>query len=228
MLETDIEKRRYYALMIVGIALPFLLVTFLSVIFNSPAHSFAYRLLISRFIIWAVLGLIFLYARQAEVQPFFIWPEEKYNFSFYFFSVITLYLLAFAGGILANIPNWLGLHEKNEMLHKVTKVMGQYPVVLVFTVITAGITEELIFRAYIITRLSLLINNKVLPVLISAVLFSAIHLGYKSASELIFSLCFGLVFGYHYQKYRNIKILIFVHALWDLMATLIAIHHKAV
>jgi len=228
MQETDIEKRRYYALMILGIVLPFLLIVFLSAIFSSHDQSYVYRLVCSRFIIWAVLGLMFLYARHAEVQPFFLWPEEKYDFPFYFFSIIVLYLFAFAGGILANIPHWLGLHEKNEMLHKVIQLMKQYPVVLVFTVITAGITEELIFRVYIITRLSLLFSNKVLPVIISAVLFSAIHLSYKSISELIFSFCFGLMFGYHYQKYRNIKVLIFLHALWDLMATLIAIHHKAV
>jgi uncharacterized protein len=228
MLETDIEKRRYYALMTVGVVLPFLLIVFLSAIFASHDQSYLYRLVCSRFIIWAVLGLMFLYARQAEVQPFFLWPEEKYDFPFYFTSVIALYLFAFASGILANIPNWLGLHEKNEMLHKVIQVMKLNPVVLVFTVITAGITEELIFRVYIITRLSLLFSNKVLPVVISAVLFSAIHLSYKSISELIFSFGFGLIFGYHYQKYRNIKVLIFVHALWDLMATLIAIHHKAV
>jgi membrane protease YdiL (CAAX protease family) len=226
MLDTDIAKRRYYALMILGIVLPFLLTIFFSAIFSSAGQSMAYRLTCSRFVIWAVLILMFLYARYAEVQLFFLWQDEKYDFSFYFTSFIALYLCTFAGGIIAHTPYWLGLREKSEMLHKVTQVMGQYPIILVFTVITAGITEEFIFRAYMIPRLSLLFTNKSLPVIISAALFAAIHLGYKNLGEIIFALIFGLVFGYHYQKYRNIKILVVMHALWDLMASLIAMHHK--
>jgi hypothetical protein len=77
-----------------------------------------------------------------------------------------------------------------------------------------------------IPRLSLLFVNRHLPVVISALLFSFVHLGYKNLAQLIFTFLFGLAFGYHYQKFRNIQVLIVVHFLWDLMAFMIAHHYR--
>jgi membrane protease YdiL (CAAX protease family) len=226
MPETDIVTRRYYSLMVLGIILPFLLSPFLSMVFMSASQSFTYRFVCSRFLIWAVLGLMFLYARQAEMQKFFLWTDKQYKISFYIKSIIVLYLLIIACGIIAYIPYRLGLHEKNIMMHKMQQVMRQHPVLLVFTTLTAGISEEFIFRGYMISRLSLFFSNKYLPIVISALLFASIHLGYNSIGELIFTFLFSLIFGYHYQKYRNIKVLVTVHFLWDLFATLLAQNHK--
>jgi hypothetical protein len=169
---------------------------------------------------------MFLYARKAEVQKFFLWDEESYDFSFYLISIVVLFVLIIADGIISHIPYLLGLHEKSDMLHKMRLLMSKYPALMVFTCITAGITEELIFRGYMMSRLSLIFSNKNLPVVISAALFSYVHLGYKNLGEIIFSFLFGLIFGYHYQKFRNIKMLIIVHSLWDLMATWPTLHHK--
>ena len=217
----DIEKRRYYALMIVGIALPLLLLPFLSMLFLSTDQSTAYRLICSRFLIWAVFGLMLLYARYGEVQRFMLWDDERYDIGVLIGFVILLFLLIFIAGIVAHIPFYFGLREKNEAGHKMQQVMDRYPMVMIFTVATAGITEELIFRGYMIPRLSLFFKNKNIPVFISAALFSFIHLGYKNVAELIFTLLFGLIVGFHYQKFRNIHVLIIVHFLWDLMACMV-------
>jgi len=226
MEETDINNRRYYSLMVLGIILPFLLTPFLSFIFISADQSFTYRLVCSRFLIWGVFGLMLLHARYAEVQKFLLWDEEPYGISFYIVAVVGLYLLILASGMVAQIPYLLGFREKNAMMHKMQEVMRQYPLLLVFTAFTAGVTEEFIFRGYIISRLSLFFSNKYLPILISALLFMAVHLGYHNISELIFTFLFGLIFGYHYQKYRNLKVLIIVHILVDLIATLPRVHHR--
>ncbi len=226
MQDTDIITRRYYALMVLGIVLPFLLTPFFSMVFGSPAQSFVYRLTLSRFLIWGMLGLMVLYARQAEVQKFLLWDEEAHNLGFYVASVAVLYVIIIGDGIIAHIPYFLGLREKNVMMQKMTLAMRQYPILLVFTAFTAGVTEEFIFRGYMISRLSLLFRNKFLPILISSLLFAAVHLGYKNVGELIFTFLFGLIFGYHYQKYRNIKVLMFVHFLWDMIAALPALKHR--
>jgi len=226
MEDADIINRRYISLMVLGILLPFLLTPFLSAIFLSADQSYAYRLTCSRFLIWGVLLLMFLYARQAELQRFFLWEEERYGVSFYLGSIGILYLLIIADNIISYIPYRLGLHETNNAMHKMQQAMKQYPILLVFTAVTAGITEEFIFRGYMISRLFLLFRNKSLPVVISAALFAAVHLGYHHTGELIFTFLFGIIFGYHYQKYRNIKVLVFVHFLWDLIASLPALNHK--
>jgi membrane protease YdiL (CAAX protease family) len=224
--DADIATRRYCALMIVGIALPFLLSPFLSYIFLSANQSFVYRLVVSRIIIWAELGILFLYARQAEVQKFLLLKEEEYGIGFYFTSVVSLYLAGWGAGIVAHIPDRLGLHQNNDMMRKMMGVMRQYPVLIPVTAITAGITEEFIFRGYMLSRLWMFIRNKHLAIVISALLFAAVHLGYKNLGELIFAFLFGVIFAYHYQKYQNIKVLMIAHALWDLAASSIILYHR--
>jgi membrane protease YdiL (CAAX protease family) len=76
------------------------------------------------------------------------------------------------------------------------------------------------------SRLSIFFKNKHHQVLISAGLFSAIHIGYHNLSEIIFSFSLGLIFGYHYQRYRNILVVAIVHFIVDLVAVVVAIHHK--
>lgn len=224
--ETEIVNRHYYALMLIGIALPFLLEPFFSLIFYNKGNSDGYLFSASRFIIWGVLGLMFLYARYAEVQAFFLWDEEARRPGFYLKWVFLLYLMIFASGIIAYIPHWLGLHENNLVKHKMDVVVREYPGLGVFTAITAGITEEFFFRGYVMSRLALFFKNKHVVVIISAVLFMSIHLGYKNLGELIFTLLFGIVFGYHYQKYRNIIVLVIVHTIVDLFAVMSILHHK--
>src|SRR5215469_16107001 len=91
--EIKVNNQRYYALVIVGILLPLLLSPFLASNFLSASQTVTYRLIASRFIIWAEFGLMFVYARFAEVQKFFLWEEGKYNFWFYLISVIVLYVM---------------------------------------------------------------------------------------------------------------------------------------
>lgn len=224
--ETAIINRRYYALMLVGMALPFLLEPFFSIIFFNKGDSYAWLFLVSRFIVWAILGLMFLYARYAEVQPFFLWQGDARRFGFYAQWIVLVYLMIFAAGIIAHIPYWLGLHEKNTAIHKMTTAIRQYPGLGFFTVVTAGITEEFFFRGYMMSRLALFFKNRHAIVIVSAVLFMAVHLSYKNLGEVIFTLLFGLVFGYHYQKYRNIWVLVVVHCIVDLFAVLTMLHHK--
>ena len=161
-----------------------------------------------------------LYAQQAEVQKFLLWAEESYNLSFYLKSIVVLYLLTLVAQRIAYIPFYFGLREKNLMAYKMNAVMRQYPIVWVFTSFTAGVTEEYIFRGYILSRLSMFSVNKHLPIIVSALLFAYVHLGYHSTSELIFTFLFGLIFGYHYQKYRNLTVLMIVHFIVDIVATL--------
>lgn len=226
MNENQIATQRYYALIILGVLLPLLLSPFLASYFLSPGQSLEYRFIVSRFIIWAEFGLMFLYARYAEVQPFFLWEEESYNWGFYFASAVVLFIAAFLAVIIAAIPHFLGFHENSEIALQLKKLLGQHPLLLVFTAFTAGVTEETIFRSYMIPRLSLIFKNQNLPVVISALLFSSIHLGYKNVGEMIFTFTLGLIFGFYYKNYKNIKALVLVHIFWDLLVNLPAHYHR--
>jgi membrane protease YdiL (CAAX protease family) len=213
-----VEKKRFNALMLAGIALPILLYPFFVIILLPAVTDFAWRIFLSRLIIWAVLGGMFLFARKGEMQDLLLWPEEDYKPSFYLKWLFLLYLLVLTVGTIARIPFWLGFHENNAMAMKVVQITRNNPALLFFIAATAGITEEFIFRGYIMSRLALLIKNKYMVVVTSALLFALVHLGYKSYTELIFTFGIGIVLGYHYQKYRSLTTVIIVHFFIDVIA----------
>src|ERR1700722_7509653 len=125
--ENDVINRRYYTLVILGIILPFLIVPFLSLLILQKGQDFTYLFLVSRLIIWATLGLMFLYARYGEVQKFLLWEEEKYDWTFYLMWIVVLYLLCFFSQIISAIPYLMGLRQKSLNMLRMQHLMKGYP-----------------------------------------------------------------------------------------------------
>jgi len=221
--KVSVRTRR---LMLAGIFLAFIVFPLIMWVTVLIGKNYIYQLICSRVLIWGALGLLCLYANYVEGQRFLLWPEHRYKFKFFLVSIILLYLLSSAAGLVARIPFWLGWHEHDAKLLKIMQVMKQYPAMIILVSITAAITEELVFRGYMISRLSLFFKNKYVPVLICALLFCAEHLTYKSLQEIIFTFLIGLILGYHYEKYRNIKITIAVHFLIDFLSLFVYIMQK--
>ena len=213
-----ISNRRYKALMITGICLPLMLYPYLGQLFLSYNIDYTYRLFFSRILLWVTAAMVYLYAEKAEMQNSLLWPEKKYDAGFYILAIPVLYVLIYMATLVSRIPYWLGWHEDNSVIIKSAITLQRYPLLLIFTCITAGITEEYVFRGYILSRLSLFFKNKHWPVIISALLFASVHLAYKTVHELLFVFLFGLITGYFYQKYRNLTVLMIVHFLADLIA----------
>ncbi|MDB5141553.1 MAG: family intrarane metalloprotease, partial [Mucilaginibacter sp.] len=97
---------------------------------------------------------------------------------------------------------------------------------LFFIALTAGVTEEFIFRGYVLTRLTQLFKNPAIAVIVSSLLFSALHYKYGSLHELIFAFLIGVIFSVYYLKYRNIKALMLTHFLIDFINMNLAQHIK--
>lgn len=211
--ETTLSQKQKNIL-ISGIALVFIIPVVLSRLLLLFHLSDVSLLIISRFVYWTEAGLLCLYALKVERRPFVLW-NEQYPVEFYFKWAIILYLLALAAGFISAIPIWLGWHDDTAILNKWIHVIITRYWLLLFCAATAGITEELICRAYVVPRLALLFKNKYLPVIISAVIFSALHYRYFSLRETAFTFLIGVLLAVHYQKYRNIHVLILVHFMID-------------
>jgi membrane protease YdiL (CAAX protease family) len=224
--DTALARRRYYALVIVGMALPFLTEAFLTLTVYQKGQSYFTSFAESRFIIWVSLGLLFFYSRYAEVQRFLLWDEEEHSLGFYLKWVILLFLLCYVAQVASHIPYWFGLHEKRTVSLKLDQMMKQYPAFGFFTAATAGITEELFFRGYVMGRLALFFRNKHYVVLISAALFCGVHLSYHYWGETIYTFLLGLIFGYHYYRYHNIKVLVIMHFIVDAIVVLVVMHYR--
>jgi membrane protease YdiL (CAAX protease family) len=92
--------------------------------------------------------------------------------------------------------------------------------VLCLSLPIVSLGEELLFRVYVQTRLTRILGGrKVLPVILGAVLFAAVH-GYPWTGTLVVGVI-GLVLGVSYQANGKIPRLVIAHTLWNLMVTLL-------
>jgi len=161
---------------------------------------------LAKSLIWIWLLLIYLFANKIEKQKFLLWDDKKYSFLFYIISIISIIGLVILSSFIPLILVPFGLKiEHSLLLKEMLNYMHSHPVLLVFTCLTAGVVEELIFRGY-------------LPVIISALLFGAAHLTYGTVTNIIVPTFIGLIFGFYYQKYRNLKVLILCHFFIDLQS----------
>jgi len=191
-----------------------------SISFRGNGYT-VHTLFISRLVIWFEVVVLFLYVTYAEKSKLLLWPESKQTFWFYPASFGALYLLGIGAGVVSKAPALFGLHDNRVIMIHMIVILNKSLPLLIFSAITAGIVEELIFRGYLVPRLELIFKNKYMPVIISSLMFGLIHFRYHSYSEVIFATLFGGVFAIHYQWYRNIKILIVTHACVDLVSFLI-------
>lgn len=212
--------------LIITVALLFCLTVGSKIFSMLTAHSLPMqtRFTITRIAFWLCFAVIYLYVLNKEKQPFLLWTENRYSIGFSILSVFAILMIILIGVIIIALPFklWGALKVSNVML-----LMLKFSIpVKLFGIFTAGLLEELIFRGYMMPRLSLFFKGKHLPVIISSVIFSLGHIGYGTVINVLIPLLIGLVFGYHYHKYRNLKILITCHLLIDYNALIGFFHTR--
>ncbi len=217
----DITESRRKIYMIMGMLLAGSF-AFLSLLFGLLFPNMLSYGYLKKVIIWFFLLVLFLYVNKIEKQKFLLWADKKQTALFYFISVISvLGLSSLAGGSQQLLPKIGAKEQTSQILTEMIAYLHLHPWLLVFTCVTAGVVEELIFRGYLIPRLSLLLKNRYLPVLFSSLLFGVAHIGYGTVRNMYIPFLLGLIFGFYYQKYRNIKVLIFCHFSIDLLSLIL-------
>ena len=184
-------------------------------IFKSKSVFF----LISRLIFWSCLLIIFIYSRKIEKQKLILWEEKKYNFFIYVLSVIAIFMALFVGLFFIS-KTLLVLHYAKESakFNEMLVMFRTNNLLIIFTCLTAGFVEELTFRGYLLPRMEIIFKSPVIAVFLSSILFGLLHFGYGTVFQIIAPFFIGLVFAYYYWEFRNIKVIIFCHVAWDLMA----------
>lgn len=210
---------------IVAVAVAFALVfasLFAHLIFAGTKTDKTLIFFVSRISIWVALLLIFLYAKYIEKANFLLWQESSFSFTDYIKAALLVMLRLFALLIIAGIiVHFTGYKPQSAELEKLILLFKNNSALLIFTCITAGITEELIFRGYMIPRLATIFKNTNAAIIFSSVLFGLLHYGYGTIMQIVGPLIIGLVLGFHYKTYTNIRILIFCHFLWDFLLIMI-------
>jgi membrane protease YdiL (CAAX protease family) len=177
-------------------------------------------LIISRLLYWLTLLIIWQYAVKIEKQALLIWGNKWNNFLTYFLSVIAMAatIIIASGAVSHLIAALLGHTEKSAQLAQMVEIFRNNRWLLALTLLTAGVTEELIFRGYLLPRFAVFFNNPYIAVFVSSLLFAFVHAGYGTIENMAGPFIIGAVFAIHYLKYRNIVFLIVFHFLWDMFA----------
>lgn len=222
---TDYLKTTKKSVLIGGILFLLLILFTVAASFQLLEHTnFSKQLTfsISRLAIWVCLLLLYMYSIKIERQPFLLWPEEKYSLKFFIKSVVKLMFSLFLTMLVVYfIFKIADSNIDSKKMNEIMKLFKNNIFLILFTSITAGVTEELIFRGYLIPRLEILLKNTPAAILLSSILFGLIHYSYGTLIQIIGPVFIGIIFALHYQKYKNIKILIMCHFLWDLLGLLI-------
>lgn len=165
--------------------------------------------------------VLYIYSLKVEHARPLTWSEKQYKPLFYALSIVILFLLQLPGNIIAKIPKLLGWHEIWNIHHvnAAVRLMIRWyqlnPIILVLCTIIWSSSVELIFRGYLLPRLSILLKNKIAAIIISSLLFAVFPFG-QSLKWLISDFFSGVFFAIHYQKFNNIKVLIASRILIDL------------
>jgi membrane protease YdiL (CAAX protease family) len=221
---TDYLKTTKKTVLIGGILFLLLILFTVAASFQLLEHTnFSKQLTfsISRLAIWVCLFLMYMYSIKIERQPFLLWTEKKYSLTFFIKSVAKLMFSLFLTMLVVYfIFKIADSNIDSKKINEIMKLFKNNIFLILFTSITAGVTEELIFRGYLIPRLEILLKNTFAAILLSSILFGLIHYSYGTLLQIIGPVFIGIIFALHYQKYKNIKILIMCHFLWDLVVLL--------
>jgi uncharacterized protein len=183
------------------------------------------RYFISKLISWTTFLLVYVYVERIEKQPFLYWQERSYSFWRYCLLFVGLLIVNRLAGIgVELLLRALHLYKNSRLADIKIDIFKQNTALMLFGCLTAGITEELIFRGYVQTRLQTLYNKTWLSVLVPTLLFTFGHLGYGTLVNMAVPFVTGLIFALFYWRYRNIKILISCHFMFDLWVDLHNIH----
>ena len=90
---------------------------------------------------------------------------------------------------------------------------------MVASIAASSFTEELVTRAYLITRLERLLKSPTKAVVMSAAWFASYHL-YYGFGGLIYTMTLGVAFGILYLIIRRIWPFAIGHMIWNILATL--------
>ena len=166
--------------------------------------------------IWAIFGIVLCIAAYIEKEPILFTTNGMgalKTTGLVVFTMVSMFLLIvgyrlFYKFVLKAVPP----HEN------MMAVMLKYPNWLKMLIcIRAGVVEETFFRAYAMSRILSLTNNRFLAFIIPLVAFGAGHFAYGTLNHIIMAFLLGLVLALYYLKTKNLLSNIIAHTLYDIL-----------
>lgn len=185
----------------------------------------AATLWLSRIMFWIVAGLLWFYTVTIEKKKLLVWEENKYSWLHCIWHVFLIIVVIFSVMIPVSVVlQFLVETRTSAKLMEIKSFIQASKPLLLFVVVTAGVTEEIIFRGYLQPRFEALTKNPFWAIFVTSALFACLHIGYGTIQNVVGPFVIGLVFSTYYWKFRNLKVLIACHILIDLIAMAALLH----
>ncbi len=166
------------------------------------------------------LAAIVIIKKKTDMN-FFLKPNISKSGIIY--TVLTTLIIAAAVFVVYVVLIKSGVQFKYNYPLDAKNITGS----LGFQLILSGPSEEILFRALPLTLLLFFWNkegktNLLIPVLITALLFSAAHINWSisplqisfgNCMQLIYSFILGTVYGFTYIKYKNVVYPMILHSM---------------
>lgn len=137
---------------------------------------------------------------------------------------VVLGLLSFSAMVLiliiaGMVTRYLGIEIENEVGKNIAVTLSISSIL--YVVIMQATSEEIFFRGFLMEKLSIK-DNRNTGIILSSILFGFAHLSYGTPHQVILPFIVGCLFGYTLKRSENIISVIIPHALYDILALLIA------
>lgn len=179
----EISKKHWIAFLILFLY-EVLILVFSPVISTSFIAGFTLSILS----VWLCLWLIHSYLREPLVE--------------YGLHLKKIHIQIISGILLAVVIDYLLLQSITSGIFGIKRYMEQLisdpvNILIFFNPLIPAISEECVYRGFLLSFFQKLINNPILSVSLSAVLFGVSHYpSYHSMDQVIFALIIGFIFGY--------------------------------
>ena len=184
-------------------------------LFNEKLKKITLKELLSLIIVLFIIQYLINKLNIVQVDSYWIYIFIIFYFIFKLkseFSSMVILNIFFSYGMLYLSNYILGIVPSFNLFNSF--LTGS----LIATIFISPISEELIFRGVFLNRLQLIVPT-VFAVLISSLLFAALHSFGSIFSAFIFGICIAIL----YLKTDNIFVVIFAHFLNNLFAEIIVV-----
>jgi membrane protease YdiL (CAAX protease family) len=181
-----------------------------------PHHRVPFRFEARVFIVeWALFFVAYRGIRDSGVRfadamgrrPWSSLPELRKDIT----AALIVVLLIYING---HLLRYLGPFQTSSVGHATT---GYQYVFTLFVAVSAGVTEEVIFRGLLLPQFHLLIGNIAAATVMQSCVFAVAHGGNQSPTQFLKHCCSGCLFAYLAITRKSLWPAILAHVLFDVL-----------
>jgi membrane protease YdiL (CAAX protease family) len=134
------------------------------------------------------------------------------------YTVLGFALIFMVLPVLAAVLYYYGLDDQ-EIVAGIVMELPLY--ILAMAIVVAPVSEELLFRALLITRIREYSRSAVLAIILASAVFAVFHAGYGSVVQFVGVFVVGLILGFIYWGSGSVIPSMIIHFVYNFMSIMV-------